>query len=583
MYVDTRQLISILATKLSNALLEKLRLYIFSALGVLCLQCPSYAQQLYQLDIIGDSKNILGFDLSQIPPQDSISISQTLKERIDNIKKEGYWLASLDDTKFEDQRALAKVFIGEKFSALSINKTNLGEKKAKDLSLHRLPKKFNLTQVSSLKTRVISLFQDIGFPFAQVRIDSFRLTNSELGSNLIIDTGSLISFDSLQLNDAEIVRPIFLARFLNIPYQEPFSQSEISNISRRVQHLPYLNLDEEPIVYFGLQKAKVNLSVSKRKTNSFDGIISLVPGTEERKSDVNGEFKLQLENLFKSGKSFGFHWKKITTQTQQLNVNYEHPYILGSPLELLLSFNQLKEGTLFSNRQLYLGFKHNLSVDSELSFFYENKSGNRLDETSIKNGDFNLNQYGAEFKLNKLDMPNLPKNGYLITATSSIGLKSISDNSLNGIEQKKSNQYQFSSSLSYYFSVKRNSVFHIKGSGGLLGNPRLFQNDLYRIGGLRSIRGFNENFFFATKYALANLEWHLYFEEASYLFLFFDQALIEEKTFIVNEFSQPSGLGIGLKIRSNSGFFNLAYGLGRVNDGFSFDQSKLHFGYTGNF
>ena len=271
-------------------------------------------------------------------------------------------------------------------------------------------------------------------------------------------------------------------------------------------------------MYFALQKAKVELEISKRKTNSFDGIIGLVPGTADRSSDVNGEFNLQLKNLFRTGKSFGFHWKKITTQTQQLSVNYEHPYVLGSPLGLELSFNQLKEGTLFSNRQLYFGFNYYWQPDVQLSFFYENKNGNRLDDTSIENGDFSLNNYGVELKVNKLDIPVSPKNGYLAVLTSSIGLKNISTNSLNGTDQKKTNQYQFSAGLSTYYSVKGNSVFHFRASGGLIENPRLFLNDLFRIGGLQSLRGFNENFFFATKYALANVEWQLYFEETSYLF-----------------------------------------------------------------
>jgi outer membrane translocation and assembly module TamA len=581
--VDSRQLMSILATKLSNASVEKLRRYIFCLFGCFSLNIPMYAQQLYKLQIAGDPQNILEFKLPQISPKDSLSISTLLQERVEILREEGYWLISLDGIEFENDSVLAKVFIGEKYNSLRIIKSNLGDRAAKRVSLHRLPEDINLIETFNLKKNVIDLYENMGFPFANVKLDSFQISGSRLDCQLIVDPGSQINFDSLKLSDDEIVKPSFISRYLNIFYDEPFSHSEVENISRRFRHLPYLNLDGEPSVYFALQKAKIKLEISRRKTNSFDGIIGLVPGTADRSSDVNGEFNLQLKNLFKTGKSFGFHWKKITTQTQQLNVNYKHPYVLGSPLQLELAYNQLKEGTLFSNRQLFLGFNYNWQTDVQLSFFYENKDGNRVDETSIENGDFSLNNYGLELEINKLDIPSSPKNGYLAVATSSIGLKNISDNSLNGEDQKKTNQYQFSASLSTYYSVKGNSVFHFRASGGLIENPRLFLNDLYRIGGLQTLRGFNENFFFATKYALVNAEWQLYFEETSYLFLFFDQALIEERIFIDNRFSQPSGMGLGLRISSSSGFFNLVYGLGRVHNGFSFDQSKIHFGYTGNF
>lgn len=574
---------SILATNLSNALVEKLCRFIFCLFGCLSLNFPSHAQQLFKLQIAGDPKNVLELELSENPPKDSIVIFNLLEKRVEAVRQKGYWLVSLDAIEFINETALAKVFIGEKYNSLRVTKSNLGENDAKRVSLHRLPKEINLTETANLKREVINQYVNMGFPFAKVKLDSFQVSGTKLDCQLIVEAGSLINFDSLKLNDSKIVKPSFISRYLNVRPEEPFSNREVKNISRRIRHLSYLNLDAEPNVYFALQKAKVELEISKRKTNSFDGIIGLVPGTADRSSDINGEFTLRLKNLFKTGKSFGFHWKKITTQTQQLNVDYEHPYILGSPLELELSFNQLKEDTLFSNRRLYLGFNYNWRPDVQLSFFYENKNGNRLDETSVENGDFSLNNYGLELEINKLDIPDSPKNGYMAVAKSSIGLKNISDNSLNGNSKKTTNQYQFSASLSTYYSVKGNSVFHFRASGGLIENPKLFLNDLYRIGGLQSLRGFNENFFFATKYAMTNVEWQLYFEENSYLFLFFDQAFIEESIFINKRFSQPSAMGLGLRISSSSGHFNLVYGLGRINEGFSFDQSKIHFGYTGNF
>ena len=81
--VDSRQLMSILATNLSNALVEKLRRYIFCLFGCFSLYFPSYAQQLYKLQIAGDPQNTLEFKLSQIPPKDSLAISALLEKRVE--------------------------------------------------------------------------------------------------------------------------------------------------------------------------------------------------------------------------------------------------------------------------------------------------------------------------------------------------------------------------------------------------------------------------------------------------------------------------------------------------------------------
>ena len=66
------------------------------------------------------------------------------------------------------------------------------------------------------------------------------------------------------------------------------------------------------------------------------------------------------------------------------------------------------------------------------------------------------------------------------------------------------------------------------GSVGIMGaiagsvmNKNLFTNDLFRLGGLNSLRGFNENFFFVSQYVLGNFEFRIQGSRETYFFGFF--------------------------------------------------------------
>lgn len=123
--------------------------------------------------------------------------------------------------------------------------------------------------------------------------------------------------------------------------------------------------------------------------------------------------------------------------------------------------------------------------------------------------------------------------------------------------------------------------------GGLLSSDNLFQNDAYRIGGLRSIRGFDEASYFATTFVYSNLESRFYLDETSYLLLFTDLGYIEER-FVRQENKRADlalGLGTGISFATNTGIFNFVYALGTSNStgAINFNQSKIHFGFTTRF
>ena len=120
-------------------------------------------------------------------------------------------------------------------------------------------------------------------------------------------------------------------------------------------------------------------------------------------------------------------------------------------------------------------------------------------------------------------------------------------------------------------------------SEALIGK-NLFDNELYRIGGLKTLRGFNEQSIFASTYGVATAEYRYMIGQYDYLTVFSDVAYVEKKT--ESEFNSQwlTGLGAGINFRTNGGVFSLFLAVGKNQDtSFDFRATKVHFGYLNQF
>ena len=113
--------------------------------------------------------------------------------------------------------------------------------------------------------------------------------------------------------------------------------------------------------------------------------------------------------------------------------------------------------------------------------------------------------------------------------------------------------------------------------------PEIFQNELYRFGGINSFRGFNEEELFASTKLITTLEYRFIVDRNSNAFLFYDQA-IYENTALKYVKDYPFSVGAGFSFGTKLGIFSISYGLGRqLSNNLDLRSGKIHFGYTAYF
>jgi len=143
-----------------------------------------------------------------------------------------------------------------------------------------------------------------------------------------------------------------------------------------------------------------------------------------------------------------------------------------------------------------------------------------------------------------------------------------------------SNFYRLEGAFAYQARVFKRQAFFHHVTFGFIDNDEILQNELFRVGGLTSLRGFNEKEFFIEQYALSRAEFRSFFEAGSYAYLFYDQMILSRGAF--ND--APLGIGLGFALASSAGQFSFALALGdSKSQSLSFETMKAHFGYVSRF
>ncbi|GAB3007216.1 hypothetical protein GCM10027284_26590 [Cyclobacterium sediminis] len=531
--------------------------------------------------------------------EDSLQMLSYTEAIVDSLQREGYFYPEPEINLKKGGGIQLSIEIGAQTRWFSIGRGNL-----EPWLLRKLNSPFHLTEGRAFSFKgwqklmhdLLDLGQNNGYPFMAVKLDSIQQSEKGISAVIAMDKGPYISFDTVKITGNSKTKPIYLAKKLGITPGEPFSQKKVEDATKALKNIPYISIVGSPELSFQNEQATVYLPVNDRKINSLDGIIGLLPNEiEANKWLVTGQFDLQLYNVAGRGRDYVLNWQRLSQYSQNLNVEAKEPFVLGTNLDLSGSFNLLKEDTTFLNRAFTLNIGYQLSPTAYISFFGKRQAGDLLAVKAYENAsklpeiaDFRYNSYGATFAIHRVDDIIMPKQGWQSTTTFGIGNKQLLENTgippelYQGIE-KTSLQYFIQTNTAYYHRWRQNLGVKLGFNAGDMDNSNLLLNDLFRLGGLQSIRGFNENYFYTNRYLYINVEPRFYFGTYSYFLLFTDLGKVENKVENVSQ-EWPISFGGGLNLETSGGIFKFVYAMGQAgSQPLGFNYSRIHFGFTGRF
>lgn len=530
---------------------------------------------------------------------DSAEAVQELRALIYRLQQDAYLLASADSFYRRQDTLHVKLYVGQPFKWAQLRNGNLSEgiliESGFQEKFYR-DTPFKPAEFVKLQQRILDYAERNGYPFATVWLDSLQLHSNSISATLMVDKAFTVTYDTLAIVGDTKTQPKFLMRYLQLLPGQLYNQDQIDASRRMLTALPYVKVSQAPQVRFVRDKAKVYYYLEDRQANQIDGVVGFLPDPNRTdKLLITGEANLNLRNIGGSGKQLGLQWRRVSAGSVILNGEYLHPNLLGSPFEAGVKFNLLKQDSSFITVQPRVQLGYYTFKYGKFGVFSEWRNSRALSEVSperlqqLELADAQTTTYGLNYLWNNLDDFYFPRRGRLLELQFAAGSKKLLRNadlekSFYDTLDMKTSQLSLALRVENFLRLGKNSVLLTRLHGEALLSDRIFLNDMYRLGGLASLRGFDDYFFYASSYGVGTLEYRLFNAQDSYVLLFYDQAYYRRDLEQTKQSDYPFGVGAGISFSTGAGIFQLVYSLGKSEQQpLGFKYSKIHFGITSKF
>ncbi|PWH85651.1 hypothetical protein DIT68_08430 [Brumimicrobium oceani] len=500
--------------------------------------------------------------------------------------KQGYVLASVDSIFYMDQVAQIYYYRGEKFEKLSIS---YDEEDAFIISkvprmnermISKLP--FKPALVEQLLQGINLYLNENAYPFSKVFLTIDEIKPGVSKAHLHIEKGPPVKIKTIFIKGESKVHDQFVSNAIAIKEGDDYNGTLLKNISNKISQIQFIKEIRPYEVLFTPDGADLYLYLESVPVSLINGIVGLQPDPVTEKTVVTGDVRLKLLNILKRGEELDINWKSLQPKTQELDLSFSFPFLFNTPFGIDTKFDLYKQDSTFLSTNINLGIRYFLTGGSYIKVFYQANNSNLLSgASSIANSNLSSlsnNSYGIGLYRNNVDFLPNPSKGFRLSMDISAGRRK--SRATPEDTTTISTTFKGNLNMEIFFPLARRHVLRLANSTRSYYAPKIYQNEVFRFGGLTSQRGFNEELLFATTLTTFTAEYRFLVDRTSHAFAFFDQSFYENNS---REYvsDDPYGFGVGFSFGTNIGIFSISYALGKqFNNPIELRDGKVHFGYV---
>ena len=515
--------------------------------------------------------------------KDSLSLSIYLEERLPVCYEQGYLESSIDSIVWAEETKVY-IYVGQIYNKIDVRFDQKYEGMLRQINSAYLSQaQVNTEFINRENNKIISFLENNAYPFSKVQLDSVQITDNGVSAFLVIDRGERILYDSVRVVGDFKISNSFLYGYTGVKPGLNYNSKKVENVKKLINDLPFAQQSEETKIIYKDKKVNIEIPAKHLSNNRFDGILGILPNDKTTGELVlTGEINIFLQNMLRSAEELKFKWQKLESSSQELDIDFKVPYIFNTRLGLSAGLNLHKQDSTYINSILQTGVQYYFHAQNSLGFQFKNKTSAILSKDTLVTSElknYQLNAYGLTFNYKQLDYAFNPHKGIDLQIEANIGNKNIKNHSDN----TTSVQYDGFYKLRYFVPVGKKHTILLANQSAFLLSKAMYINELYRIGGLNTLRGFMESSIYASSYTIATVEYRFIFERNSALFVFFDGAWYEKK-FDEYHYDYPFGFGMGLFFKTKAGIFTISYTMGQQrNENLNIKNAKIHFGFINRF
>jgi len=554
-------------------------------------------------------------------PVDSAGAVQICAALLQHLRTKSYLLASVDSFSTGSLSTTARLYLGPamhwtRLRTDSVDQDWLNAAGFRSKIFANKPLRHDA--LLSLKEKLLITAENNGYPFAAIWLDAVTLLpDGAVSAWLRAKRGPFFTIKSVQIKGDLQLPPVYLSNYLGIRPGSAFSREKILSLTESLRSLLFVASTANPTVTFSGNEAIVNLYVNKKRAGRFDFIIGLLPQTNTNVASTDATNRLLLtgsldaafQNALNLGEHISLQMERLRPETQKLEVKAGVPYLLGTAFGAAGGLHIFRRDSTWLDAQGDIGVSYLFPGGNFARFFWENRNLSliKVDTAAVRrnrqlppNLDLRQDGFGIETEFNHVDYRFNPRSGWNIrfktlagfsTARRNPQIAAIREekfdfNSLYDTVVLRTTRFRTEIHAEAYIPLFRRSTLKCSfRGGGIFSNQPVYNNEQYRLGGHKLLRGFDEESLFATRYGVFTAEWRLLSGTNSFLSAFTDYGYIENLTDRTRLFLRPWGFGAGINFETAAGIFGISLAVGRRDAGQAVDlrAAKFHLGYVSLF
>jgi hypothetical protein len=483
-------------------------------------------------------------DFSQITKQlDTLNIF---------LNKQGFLESKILQTqKINDSIIEANYYLGPKIIYLHI--------KHDKLSINNTTKDtiIKYTKSEEYITNVINQLEKEGFSGATAKYTNFEIKKDTLYTTLVIDNGKKRMVNDIVLKGYDKYPKGVLQKIKRKYQNKTFNEETIFKIEKDFRKLPIAKITKNSETLFTTDSTKIYLYVEKVKNNNIDGFIGFGNNENSGKIKFNGNIDLNLFNNLNSGERLQLNWRNDGNQQSQFILQIETPNIIKS-VGLKTSVRFFKQDSTFQNSDTNLEISYGLQYNTNFYAGYKKTTSESIAVSNSSNfGDFTANFFTLGFNHYLTN-----NNSNFIQFKRNLSLKTNIGSRNTDINKTQQFSLQLKGEERLPFN-NRNTLI-IGNETFYLHSDSFFSNELFRFGGINSVRGFAENSLQANFYSALLTEYQYNLANNLYINSITDIGYYEDKS--INTSGKIIGFGLGFGILNPNSLFKLHYNIGIINN-----------------
>lgn len=407
-----------------------------------------------------------------------------------------------------------------------------------------------------------------GNSFSQVALKNISIKNDTvIEADLFIKKSTFRSIDKIIINGYSSFPKTFIKHHLNLKNNTLFNKEKLDKASNIINSTPFVSEIKAPQVLFTKDSTIVYLSLKKENANKFDGLIGFTSKESGKGLSFNGYLDLSLNNLFNSGEHINLAWRNNGNNRQIFTIDVSFPFIFNSKLSPKGKLYIYKQDSSFVNTTFNITLPYKINHKNSIGVTLQTESSiSLLPKPKSIIEDYKNFFYGLNYNYQIPNNHTLFKSKFNFYAETLFGKRT----SVN-----KNKQSKFFVKSNFLWSLNQKSHIFLQNQSARFNSETYLNNEMLRIGGMNTLRGFDEESILVSTYSTLSMEYRYVTNSKSYLYSITDVAYIENNSIKLS--NKLYAFGLGYAFTSKIGFVNLSYAIGKSSDStFDINNSRFH-------